>query len=134
MMAGRKLRIGVSEGGVMKRLIPIILILILMSAPVYADDFQDGLDAYNRKDYKTPLEKWKHLAEQGDAIAQFNLGQMYTMRQDYVQAHKWFNILDANGDEDGHKYRDVLEEEMTPAQVAEAQKLAREWMEGHGKE
>jgi hypothetical protein len=30
----------------MKLLVTTILILILISAPVYADDFQDGLDAY----------------------------------------------------------------------------------------
>lgn len=31
---------------------PHFLILTLVS-PVYADDFQDGMDAFDRKDYKT---------------------------------------------------------------------------------
>ena len=53
----------------MKRLIPVFLLLFL-SSPVYADDFQDGMDAYGRKDYKTAFEKLKPLAEQGDAEAQ----------------------------------------------------------------
>ena len=57
----------------MKRLVPVFLMLFLMSAPVYADDYQDGLDAYERKDYKTAFEKLKPLAEQGNADAQMVL-------------------------------------------------------------
>ena len=37
----------------MKRVIPVFLMLILMSAPVYADDYQDGENAYRRGDYRT---------------------------------------------------------------------------------
>jgi len=54
-------------------------------------------------------------------------------KQDYIQAHKWFNIAGANGDEIGHKNKDIIEERMTPGQIAEAQKLARKWMEEHQK-
>jgi len=61
----------------MKRLIPVFLMLILISAPVYADDYQEGWDAYKQKDYKTALEKFKSLAEQGHIKAQANLGAMY---------------------------------------------------------
>jgi len=39
--------------------------LFLFSGSVYGDDFQDGFDAYNRKDYKTAYEPqkifWKFL-------------------------------------------------------------------------
>ena len=69
----------------LKRLIPVFLMLILMSAPVYADDYQDGLDAYKKKDYKTLFEKFKPLAEQGVAEAQFNLAQMYRQGQGVTQ-------------------------------------------------
>ena len=34
----------------MNRLIPVFLMLIFMSAPVYADDFQDGVKAFKRED------------------------------------------------------------------------------------
>ncbi len=64
----------------MKRLIPVILILILMPVHVYADDeadFQDGLDAYEKNDYKTAIEKFKPLAKQGYAKAQYYLSGMY---------------------------------------------------------
>jgi len=35
------------------------------------------------------------------------------------------------GNEDGLTNRDIIEIRMTPDQIAEAQKLAREWMEKH---
>ncbi len=53
-------------------------------------------------------------------------------RGDYVQAHKWLNIAVASlppgeGRDKAIKYRDFVEGQMTPAQVAEAKRLAREW-------
>jgi hypothetical protein len=47
--------------------------------------------------------------------------------QDYVEAHKWFNLATAAGDADAAKYRDLTVKLMSPAQIAEAQRLAREW-------
>ncbi|MCH8039123.1 MAG: hypothetical protein IH977_02110 [Nitrospinae bacterium] len=49
------------------------------------------------------------------------------MPQDFVLAHMWFNLAGAQGDEDAINERNSLEKEMTPAQLAEAQRLAREW-------
>ena len=51
--------------------------LSLIVAPVYADDLQDGLDAYNKKDYKTAFAKFKAMAGRGNAMAQVRLGWMY---------------------------------------------------------
>jgi TPR repeat protein len=47
--------------------------------------------------------------------------------QDYVSAHTWFNLAAAQGEEGAEKNRDIIARRMTPAQTAEAQKLAREW-------
>jgi len=123
----------------MKRLIPTILILILMSAPVYSDEFQDiqdGIDAYELKDYKTALGKLKPLAEKGHSKAQFILGMLFAegqgVLQNYVQAHKWFN-LSADGIKEGGEWRESLSKIMTSAQIAEAQNLAKDWMEKQGK-
>jgi TPR repeat protein len=76
--------------------------------------------------------KWFHkAADQGDAQAQSNLGFMYAKGQgvpeDYVRAHMWFNLSAAHGNKVAAKNRDLLALSMTPAQKAEAQKLAREW-------
>ena len=81
--------------------------------------------------------KWyRKAAEQGDAEAQYNLGLMYRnglgVPQDYVQAHMWYNLaasrLSPGGDRDrAAKNRGIVAIWMTPAQISEAKKLAREW-------
>ncbi len=52
--------------------------------------------------------------------------------QDYVQAHMWYNLAASHfapgSDRDrAVKNRDILAAKMTPAQIAEAQRLARKW-------
>ena len=42
-----------------------------------AQDFDAGLEAANRGDFAAALKEWRPLAEAGDALAQFNLGNMY---------------------------------------------------------
>ncbi len=77
--------------------------------------------------------RWYRLAAvQGLDRAQFNLGIMYAtgrgVQQDYVQAYLWFSLAAAQGHGSAQKFRDnVLAEDMTPAQVADAERLAREW-------
>ena len=75
--------------------------------------------------------KWYTLAaEQGLAPAQFNLGLMYEkgngVIKDNVYAHMWGNIAASNGYKKGGVLQDFVVVTMTPAQIEEAQKLARE--------
>ncbi len=74
---------------------------------------------------------YRKAADQGYARAQYNLGNMYCsgqgVPQDYVQAHMWWNLAGVSGDESSIKNRDIVAKEMNSAQLAEAQKLAREW-------
>ena len=58
---------------------------------------------------------------------------MAPVQKDYVQAHMWFNLAAAHGREKSVKGRDYIVAEMTSAQIAEAQRLAREWMAQHQK-
>jgi TPR repeat protein len=76
--------------------------------------------------------KWYRLAaDQGEAWAQSNLGVMYAqgqgVPQDYISAHMWFDLSAARGDQAAVKNLGIVARRMTPAQIAEAQKLAREW-------
>jgi len=190
----------------MKRLLPILLLLFTLTANSCSNDnadFQDGMDAYDRKDYKTALEKFKPLVEQGDAKAQHEMGVLHTLgkgvprdhkeaikwyrlaadqgnakgqhklgvmytiglgvpqdqleaikwfmlaadqgntkaqislgamykSKDYVRAYKWYSIAEANGDDSAVKDKDIIEKEMTLAQIAEAQKLVKEWVSYRG--
>ena len=49
------------------------------------------------------------------------------MLQDYVLAHMWYNLAAAQDAGVAAKNRDRVAAKMTPAQIAEAQRLAREW-------
>ena len=79
---------------------------------------------------------YRKAAEQGYPAAQFALGRLYAdgggLSQDYVAAYMWENLAASRaiGDEqrDYAQSRDGLEKLMTPAQIAEAQKLSREWL------
>jgi len=79
---------------------------------------------------KEELKLLQLLAEKGHAESQYNLGVLHYkgqgVIQDNVVSHMWFNISASNGDEDAVKLRDSLTKLMTPEQIAEANKLARE--------
>jgi len=110
------------------------LFLFSGSSVVFGGDFEDDWNAtiaYERQDYKTAHRLWLPLAEQGDALAQYNLGLMYSngqgVLQDYALAHMWWNICGSSGDKDCVKNRNIVEKKMSPSQIEEAQRLARNW-------
>jgi len=94
-------------------------------------DFEVGVEAWGRGDYDTALREFRLLAEQGHAQAQVNLGIMSSQGQgvpkDDVQAYRWYTLAAGQGDDLAEKFKDHLEKSMTLDQLAEAQRLAREW-------
>jgi hypothetical protein len=67
----------------------------------------------------------------GDEL--FRMGLLYSTGQggaplDYVSAHMLFNLAAMRGSEEGKIYRRELSREMDHAEVAEAQRAAREWL------
>ena len=90
------------------------------------------------KDDQEAVKWYRKAAEQDYVDAQYSLGQMYFdgegVPQDYVQAHKWFNLATAREGEyreidlaEVQRAKNESEKVMTGSQVAEAQRLAREW-------
>ena len=80
--------------------------------------------------------RWYRLAaEQGDALAQTNLGFMYAnangVPEDLVFAYLWFNLSAAQGNEIAQSNEEKIEQYLTREQIAEAQRLSREWTETH---
>jgi hypothetical protein len=179
------------------------LFLFSGSSVVFADDLQDGMEAAKRQDYKTAHRLWLPLADQGNVLAQYNLGVMYAKglgapkdykeavkwyrlaaeqgnakaqndlgvmyhkelgalknykkavkwyrlaaeqrnveaqynlgvmyvngqgaSQDYVLAYMWWNIAGSNGHKGAPKNRNIVEKQMTPQQIEQAQEMARNW-------
>ena len=113
----------------------LALAIMALTVPADAGPFEDGLAAAKRSDYATALLLWRPLAEQGNATAQYNLGLMQAYREgvphDTVSAHMWFNLAAAHGHENGQAIRGMVEELMSPDQIADAQRMAFEWMAKH---
>ena len=101
----------------MKRLFTA-LALCLCAWAALAAQLDDGVTAAKRGDYATALGLWRPLADQGDALAQSNLGVMYSeghgVPQDYAEAVKW--------------YRKAADQGNAPAQYG----LGLMYDEGHG--
>jgi uncharacterized protein len=77
-------------------------------------------------------DRWyRKAAEQGDASAQSIVGSAYLFGRgapmDLVQAYMWLNLAAHGGDHGAAQTRDGLEPFMTAEQIAEAQRLTREW-------
>ena len=88
------------------------------------------------QDYAEAVRWYRKAAAQGYARAQVVLGTMYELGRDvphdHIQAHTWFNLAASSfppgKDRDkAVEHRDIVAATMTPAQMTEAQKLAREW-------
>ena len=87
------------------------------------------------QDYTEAVKWYRLAAEQGDSNGQGTLGLMYDqglgVSQDYVQALMWFILATERAS--GRNFdalvssRNDVEAKMTPEQIAEAQRLAREW-------
>ena len=87
------------------------------------------------QDYAEAAKWYRKASDQGHEKAQFNLGLKYDKGQgvvkDYVQAHMWMTLAaapDYSGKDKSYAaMRDRVAAKMNPTQIAEAQRLAREW-------
>jgi hypothetical protein len=81
--------------------------------------------------------RWfRRAAEQGEAAAQQNLGVMYAngdgVPRDFVTAHQWLSLatvsLEGTSQATATGYRDIVAQQLSPAQLAEAERRAKEWV------
>lgn len=82
------------------------------------------------QDYVEAMKWYRLAAAQGSAAAQFNIAVMYGNGQgvakDLVHAHAWFKLSAESGDPESVRNRDLTKMRMTPQQIAQAEKLARD--------
>lgn len=85
------------------------------------------------QDYREAARWLRKAAEQNHGFAQATLGTIYAegvqgvIEKDYPQALMWFILAAAQGDKEAMEFRDSLALKITPKQITEAQKLAREF-------
>jgi TPR repeat protein len=79
------------------------------------------------------LASMAEMQPNGESL--FELGIIYStgreVATDLVAAHKWFNLAAIRGVREAAVYRQEIALEMSPADVAEAQRAAREWLMRH---
>jgi len=114
----------------LKKLAAGTALALVLSNAAWAD-YEAGMTAYENANYFAAFQEFEASAEEGDTASQYMLGQLYAdgcgTRQNYIEAHKWFNIAAAWGHDRAAEARRNLEGRMTSVQIAEAQRLAGEW-------
>ena len=91
------------------------------------------------KDNQEAMTWYRLAAEQGDAQSQYFLGIIYSngegVPQDYAEAHMWLNLAASRSTGAERERivtaRDSVAERLTPADLSEAQRRAREWHAAH---
>ena len=86
------------------------------------------------RNYKTARQWYEQAAAQGQAPAEYNLGGLYDkgygVPQDYLRAYMWYNLAAAHSTGNEQKLaadaRSKVARRMSPAQVAEAQRLSQQ--------
>ena len=77
---------------------------------------------------------WYHKAAvQGHEQAQYKRGLFYAtgkgIPQNYVEAYAWWSISATQGEYDARRNKGIVEEQMTPDQIAKGKALASEYWE-----
>ena len=84
-----------------------------------------------KKDYQEAFRWFLRAAEQGSGGGQNHVGLMYYkgegVPKDLIQAFKWGWLAAEQGLDPAIQALDILGNEMTPAQIEEAKRLARKW-------
>ena len=82
------------------------------------------------QDSKEAVKWYQKAAFQGQATAQYALGFIYAngegVEQNFVTGYAWWNIAATNGDQNAKKVLPQVAKDMTPAQIAKAEALAKE--------
>lgn len=100
------------------------------------EKFNRAFEAAVAGSFREAYRGYLDLAEAGNAVSQYYLGKMYLKGsgtlQDYCLAHMWLNIAASQDHKKAALQLEKLTSKMTAEQLAEAQKMAREWMNGQG--
>ena len=117
------------------KVIALSLIVSFFPGMAFSNEFEDAVEAINRRDYKTAYKMMVPLAEKGKPAAQLVLGMMYFkgtgVEKSIIEADKWLIISEKLGQEAGKKNRIFMERQMSRGQIDKAHQLAQTWLEKH---
>ena len=89
------------------------------------------------RNYEEAMKWYRKAAEAGNREAPNNIGVMYMtgvgVRRDFVKACMWFNIA-GKGDPGAVSNKGFLKKRMTPEEIAQAESLAKEWLNIRGRD
>jgi hypothetical protein len=84
------------------------------------------------QDYGEAAKWFRKAADQGNPLGQSGLGVMCAhgvgVLKNDIEAYKWFSLAAAQGDDESAKNRDRLTQSMSRSEIAEGQRLAREFV------
>jgi len=89
--------------------------------------YQTGLDAYSKGNFPLALEKFRPLAEQGNAQAQFNMGVMCRQGQGVPQDDKQAVAWWSKAAEQGH----VEAQDNLGLRYGRGQGVAQDWVQAY---
>ena len=129
------------SGAAMKNLFyPFLVVLavtVVLPTVGYNMELQDRAKSQERfnkgPEDGTLLGEWKLRAEHGDAVAQKAIGLMYSsgfpgfIPEDHVRAYVWLKLAASQGYGPSNEVQRRLERNMTPAEIAEAERRVTEW-------
>ena len=101
--------------------------------------YNQGVEAYENKDYTKAAELYQKAADQGHVRAEFNLGFLYQTGQglplDRVLSYAWATLAIKNGGSIPtlplpSKFREVIKKDMTAGAIRDAEILASQWQPG----
>ena len=94
----------------------------------------EGIEANDEK----AVYWYTRSANQGNTIAQNNLGAMYFtgegIKESKTEAYKWFFIAGELGNDDARDNRELAADQMRKSEVNKGRKLALKWLRAYGEE
>lgn len=119
----------------MKNLLPVfvtVLVLAVGAADGLAADFETGVKAFNRNDYKAAEKIFIALAKKGDGESQFFLSMMYKdgrgVKRDRAKAHMFASLAAEQGLDNAVDLRKMIVKRMNKTEVTRAMRMARDWV------
>jgi TPR repeat protein len=94
--------------------------------------YEDGKGV--SKNYEEAVNWYRKAADQKDPVAQWRLAGYYYngkgVPKNYIECYKWLLLSAAQGDERARKATPIVERALSPNQIAEGQRLARDFKPG----